>query len=98
MPQPTFSTRKPPKLKRTKAVGAIVRDASARKNPVVNNSAETESSGNPAEGPIQSSSIIAAAHQRGQETESVVALRVSQFEHNPVDNSPHCDDKHKKSV
>ena len=68
MPQPTFSTRKPPKLKRTKAAGAIVRDASARKNPVVNNSAETESSGNPAEGPIQSSSIIAAAHQRGQET------------------------------
>ena len=54
MPQPTFSTRKPPKLKRTKAAGAIVRDASARKNPVVNNSAETESSGNPAEGPIHS--------------------------------------------
>ena len=44
MPQPTFSINKPPRLKRTKSAGGIVKNVSNRKNAVVNDSAETTGS------------------------------------------------------
>ena len=99
MPQPTLSTRKPPKLKRSKASGAIVKDASARKNAAFNDSTETESSVKAAGGPVMASSNIADTQQGGQGTESVVALRVSQFESNIVDvNSASLVEKFKKNI
>ena len=44
MPQPTFSIKKPPRLKRTKSAGGIVKNVSNRKNAVVNDRAETTGS------------------------------------------------------
>ena len=88
MPQPTFSTKKPPRLKRTKSVGGIIKNASNRKNAVVDDSVDTTCSKTLSETPKQ---VV--------ETESVVAARVRQIESSISSNMlPDGHNEHKKGL
>ena len=78
MPQPTFSIKKPPRLKRTKPAGGIVKNVSNRKNAVVNDSAETTGSN------AVSESVVAT---RVRQIESSILSNKLPDGHNELKNS-----------